>query len=57
MWVANSLSNTISRIDPDSLTVTATIEVGEGPAAVTVGGGAVWVANFTSGTITRVSTG
>jgi YVTN family beta-propeller protein len=43
VWVANSLDGTVSRIDPRTRTVEATIEVGNRPQDVVVAGGLVWV--------------
>ncbi|MGH3033464.1 MAG: adenylate/guanylate cyclase domain-containing protein [Gaiellaceae bacterium] len=43
VWVANSLDGTVSRIDPRTRTVEATIEVGNRPQDLTVAGGLVWV--------------
>ena len=45
VWVANALDGTVSRIDPQTGHVTATIPVGNGPSAIAVGTGGVWVAN------------
>ena len=45
LWVANSLDSTVSRIDPATLAVRATIPVGSGPSAVIAADGSVWVAN------------
>ncbi len=46
VWVANRLDGTVSRIDPATNSVSATIpEVGANPTAVAAGLGAVWVAN------------
>ena len=43
IWVSNSLENTLSRIDPTTNTVTATIEVYPTPGAVRVDGSNLWV--------------
>ena len=43
VWVANSLSGTVSRIDPGTDSVTKTIPVGGAPHSVAVAGGRVWV--------------
>jgi YVTN family beta-propeller protein len=52
VWVANTLTNTVTRIDPESNRVVATIPTGRspedlfhGPTRVAVGHGAVWVAD------------
>jgi YVTN family beta-propeller protein len=54
VWVANWGGNSVSRIDPASNTVVATISVGTEPAGVAVGGGAVWVANSGSASVSRI---
>jgi YVTN family beta-propeller protein len=54
VWVANSLDSTVSRIDPATDTVTATIPAGSGPAALAVESNAVWVANRYSTTVSRI---
>ena len=55
VWVANSLDDTVSRIDIESgETVGDPIDVGPDPGAVAVGGEAVWVANNGDGTVTRI---
>jgi YVTN family beta-propeller protein len=43
VWVANSRDGTVSRIDPQSNTVVATIRIGNSPQGIAVGAGAVWV--------------
>jgi YVTN family beta-propeller protein len=42
VWVANSLDGTVSRIDPQSRKIVATVPVASTLAAVAVGGGWVW---------------
>ena len=43
VWVANRLEKTVSRIDPETRTVTRTIPVGNPPEGVAVASGLVWV--------------
>jgi YVTN family beta-propeller protein len=43
VWVANSRDGTVSRIDPRSNKVVATIHIGSSPQGIAVGAGAVWV--------------
>ena len=43
VWVANSRDGTVSRIDPESNNVIATIHVGSSPQGIAVGAGVVWV--------------
>ena len=54
LWVANSLDSTVSRIDPATPQVRATIPVGSGPSAVIAADGSVWVANQYSGSVSRI---
>jgi class 3 adenylate cyclase/streptogramin lyase len=54
LWFSASSGNTLSKLDPQSLSVTQTITVGKGPSSVAVGDGAVWVANSRDGTVSRV---
>jgi YVTN family beta-propeller protein len=49
-----ALPGNLSRIDPKTNAVVATIPVGRYSIAVAVGGGAVWVANRDSGTLSRI---
>jgi streptogramin lyase len=44
----------VSRIDPESGAVGEPIPVGDGPASVAVGDGAVWVVNDDAGTVSKV---
>ncbi len=55
-WVADSMSDTVSRIEPDG-DVLATINVGRGASGITVGGGAVWVADTLDNTLVRIDPG
>jgi DNA-binding beta-propeller fold protein YncE len=54
LWVSNTNSGTIARVDLGDATVGAPIPVGRGPAGVTVARGYVWVANSRSGTVSKV---
>jgi serine/threonine protein kinase len=53
IWVGNSLSDSVIRIDPSANRLAGTFPTGRTPAAVAVGAGAVWVANSRDGTVTR----
>ncbi len=55
-WVADSMSDTVSRIEPDG-DVLATINVGRGASGIAVGGGAVWVADTLDNTLVRIDPG
>jgi len=54
VWVADTLANTVSRVDPDLNAVTATIPVGRRPRRLAVGEDAVWVLNAGDGTVSRI---
>jgi peptide/nickel transport system substrate-binding protein len=54
VWVANSLASTVSRINPGTGNLVATISVGSSPSALAFSGGALWVANEYSQTISRI---
>jgi len=56
VWAVDSADNTLVRINPATHAVTAPIQVGAAPSAVTVTpGGNVWVANSGDGTVSRVN--
>jgi YVTN family beta-propeller protein len=57
IWVANSGDNSVSRILPETTTVTATITVGRHPAGVALGEGGVWVTDQGDDTVTRIDLG
>ena len=44
VWVANTAARTVSRIDPATDEVVATIEIGNAPAGIVFSDGLVWVA-------------
>ncbi len=50
VWVANSGDGTVSRIDPTTSKVVATIPVGNNPRGIAVGDGKVWVTVQATGT-------
>lgn len=54
LWIGNFDTNLVSRLDPATLKVVATIPVGANPDGITVTDGAVWVANHRGGTVTRI---
>ena len=54
MWVANSLDDSVTRIDPGTGSATTTIRIGRSPAGVAIGAGSVWVADGGDGTVTRI---
>jgi len=57
VWVANSGSGTVTRIDPGASTVIDTIQVGSEPSGIAFGYGQVWVANGPDATVSRVDPG
>ena len=54
VWVSNFDANSVSRIDPTTNTIVATIPVGLNPTGIGFGAGSVWVANHRAGTISRI---
>lgn len=57
VWVANSSTNAVMRLDPGSGRPTGSpIPVGADPLRMTVGKDSVWVANRGDGTVTRIIT-
>ncbi len=43
LWITNFDAGTLDRVDPTTLTVIATIDIGNHPSGVTFGAGRVWV--------------
>ena len=56
VWVANTLDDTVARIDVESGQV-ATIDVGGEPAGIATGAGFAWVADATEGTVDQIDSG
>jgi YVTN family beta-propeller protein len=56
IWVTSRRTNTLTRVDPRTMAVVATIPVGRAPRAVAIANKdwAVWVANEKDGTVMRV---
>jgi peptide/nickel transport system substrate-binding protein len=54
VWVASAVDRTVARIDPVRGVVTAQVDLGASPTAVTAGGGAVWVASEEAGAVFRI---
>jgi serine/threonine-protein kinase len=52
LWATSTTDDELIRIDPETVTVTRRVRVGDRPNGVTYGAGAVWVAN-TDGTVSR----
>jgi DNA-binding beta-propeller fold protein YncE/predicted Ser/Thr protein kinase len=58
VWVANSRSGTVSRVDPATRQLLGDpIEVGGHPGGIDAGTSAVWVANAADGTVTKIDFG
>jgi YVTN family beta-propeller protein len=55
VWSSNSGSNNVSRIDPDTNEVIATVDVGSPPGDIAIGSGPVWVALPSEGQVVQVS--
>jgi YVTN family beta-propeller protein len=54
VWVANSLDLTVSRLDPATGRVTATIGVGDGPSSIVATGNSLWVSDEFDATLDRI---
>ena len=54
VWITHATDNTVSRIDPGTNAVVATIDVGAQPRGVAVSPGAVWVGNSGGPTVSRI---
>src|SRR5664280_1893628 len=59
IWVANSGSSTVTKLQANTGAVVGTFQVGAGPVGVAFDGANIWVANFDDSTVTklRASTG
>jgi YVTN family beta-propeller protein len=44
LWVTNYEAGTLTRVDPKTLTIVTTIDIGSHPSGVTFGAGRIWVA-------------
>ncbi|MEY3361445.1 MAG: hypothetical protein RL531_1164 [Actinomycetota bacterium] len=54
IWIANSGSGTVTKINPNANTTIATVTVGAEPGPIAYDGTAIWVGNRGDGTVTRV---
>ncbi len=54
LWVSNSSSGTVSRIDPATRRVLANVQIGGQLGGIAASGSAVWVSDFGSGTVVRI---
>ena len=57
IWVANHLDGTVSRLEPSTGTIEASIEVGLGPTALVPTTGSLWVANEYSDSVVSIDPG
>ena len=55
--MTNPDAGTVTRIDPSEQEVRDSIQVGENPTGIAVGGGAVWVVNSGGPSVSRISPG
>ena len=53
LWIVHP-DGYVQRVDPASLTVETSVDVGNDPTAIAAGTGFVWVANEDDGTVTRI---
>ncbi|MDP9069433.1 MAG: YncE family protein [Actinomycetota bacterium] len=54
IWVTDVVDDVLIRIDPESLSVSETIPVGDSPTGIAAGEGGVWVANFNDSTVSHI---
>ncbi len=54
VWVTNAGANTLSQVNPRTVSEVKPFTVGGRPRSVTVGAGAVWVANEADNNVTRI---
>jgi len=57
VWVANLEDRTVSRIDPQALSLQRTIPIGSVPTGLAVGFGSVWIISGTAGSLSRLDPG
>jgi YVTN family beta-propeller protein len=53
LWVVHS-DGYVQRVNPTSLDLVTTVDVGNGPSAIAAGAGSLWVTNGDDGTVTRI---
>ena len=54
VWVSNSPSDSVTKIDIETGTASRAIAVGDDPMGIATGAGGVWVANRLDGTVSRI---
>jgi YVTN family beta-propeller protein len=57
VWVANTRSDSVTRLDPATRVAFAPIAVGGRPGGIDAGTDTVWVANFSDNTVNRIDIG
>jgi class 3 adenylate cyclase/streptogramin lyase len=57
VWYTASSQATLSKLDPQSASITQTFPIGKGPSGIAIGERAVWVANSGDGTVSRLDSG
>jgi serine/threonine protein kinase len=55
LWLVNRNTNQVVSVDPLTTLRQEPVTVGSSPAAIAVGNGVLWVANFESDTVTRIT--
>jgi YVTN family beta-propeller protein len=55
LWVTSAGAGTVSRIDPATGKVTATVKTGGTPLGIAYGAGALWVSDFGSDRVWRIA--
>ena len=55
IWVTNTAVATVSKIDPSTNTVTATVTVGSNPTGVAFDGTSIWVTNNGSNSVSKIN--
>jgi YVTN family beta-propeller protein len=56
VWVANAFDHSVSRMNPRTVSVVASITVGRRPSAVALGDGSLWVSNEADDSVHRIDT-
>lgn len=54
LWLTEEDSGTVSRLNPDTGAIVASVPVGKKPEGLAAGAGAVWVPNWASDTVSRI---
>ena len=57
IWVANELDASVTRVDPSTGRIQATVPVGEGPASLMAAGDRLWVSSAEDGSLAAIDPG